>query len=305
MRPGAALPMTLVPPSAASPAARPLRDWAAEFLRRQRAAGLAKRTIQNKESGLRTLLRTLGDRPIGQVRTFDLAELVFAEADAGKRQNARFLTMLCRELFSDAACAGWIDHNPALSLPRIRARVQRRRLTLEQWLRIHFAARTIRPWLPLAMELALISGQRRADIATLRYDQVREGYLWIEQNKRGARVALSLDLSLPALGRSLGDLIESSRDISSEHIIHHGYGAQRPGAAVSRFTLTASFAAARDLALGPSDHPPSFSEQRSLSARLYDESGMNPMRLLGHNRQATTDLYRDNRGAEWTMVHPG
>ena len=281
----------------------PLSKWLDAFRLHLDTLGLAKRTIQNKESGIRVIRAALGGKPICTVRTYDLAQVVRAEVAAGRQQNARFLAGLIREIFCEAACAGWIDHNPALSLSRPRAPVSRPRLTWEQWRDIHFAARTGATWLPLALELTLATGQRRSDIAAMRYDHIRGNYLHVDQGKTGARVAISLDLRLSILGRSLGDLIESSRDIDSEHIIHHGRSAQTPGGRVSRFALTKQFAMARDRAIGTQPNPVTFHEQRSLAARLYDRQGLDPQNLLGHKRRATTDTYRDSRGVEWVMVN--
>lgn len=294
--------MTIFTPSPAG--FSPLSCWLDEYRTHLDSLNLAKRTIQNKESGLRVIRSALGDRPICTVRTYDLALIVRAEVAADRRQNARFLAGLLREIFCEAACAGWIDHNPALSLTRPRAPVRRSRMTWEQWRDIYFAARIGARWQPLAMELTLATGQRRSDVAAMRYDHIRNNYLHVDQGKTGARVAISLDLRLNSLGRSLGDIIECSRDIDSEYIIHHGKVAQRPGYSVSRFALTKFFARFRDEALGRQPTPVTFHEQRSLAARLYDAQGLDPQHLLGHRRRATTDTYRDSRGVEWTMVTP-
>jgi integrase len=51
-------------------------------------------------------------------------------------------------------------------------------------------------------------------------------------------------------------------------------------------------------------NPPTFHEIRSLAIRLYsDEYGAEfAQALVGHKSSVMTDLYRDNRGREWTEV---
>jgi integrase len=50
------------------------------------------------------------------------------------------------------------------------------------------------------MELAIVTGQRRADLAKLGPRNVRDGKLWITQQKTGAKVCISLELKLEAMG---------------------------------------------------------------------------------------------------------
>lgn len=72
-------------------------------------------------------------------------------------------------------------------------------------------------------------------------------------------------------------------------------------------TVGKEFAAARDRAaaklnLDLGENPPSFHEQRSLAARLHEEEGRDPQRLLGHRTARMTDVYLDSRGSEWINV---
>lgn len=74
-----------------------------------------------------------------------------------------------------------------------------------------------------------------------------------------------------------------------------------PGTVSKEFTATQDRAAAK-LNLDLGDNPPSFHEQRSLAARLHEEAGRDPQRLLGHRTAKLTDLYLDSRGSEWVDV---
>jgi hypothetical protein len=48
---------------------------------------------------------------------------------------------------------------------------------------------------------------------------------------------------------------------------------------------------------------PTFHELRSLSEREYREQGINTKKLLGHKREAMTEVYNDVRGCDWTKVN--
>lgn len=52
-------------------------------------------------------------------------------------------------------------------------------------------------WFPLAMDLALITGQRREDVSCLRFSNIIDDRLYVKQIKTGMKIALPLSLSLP------------------------------------------------------------------------------------------------------------
>lgn len=60
--------------------------------------------------------------------------------------------------------------------------------------------------------LALVTGQRQADLQKMAFADIREGHLFIEQQKTGKRIALSLRLKLDAIGVSLGEIIASCQN---------------------------------------------------------------------------------------------
>jgi integrase len=65
-----------------------------------------------------------------------------------------------------------------------------------------------------------------------------------------------------------------------------------------------SFVAARTKASvdGGSKSPPTFHEVRSLSERLYRDSGLDTQMLLGHKDPRTTARFNDPRGSDWSEV---
>jgi integrase len=159
------------------------------------------------------------------------------------------------------------------------------------------------------MELAIMTGQRREDIAAMGRKDLRDGRLWIEQGKTQAKVCIPLELSLDVLGWTLAEVIErcQTKHVISKTFVHHvsHIGKAIPGGAVREQSIAAAFAEARDavgITVPAGKTPPTFHEIRSLAARLYSEQGVNAQALLGHKSADMTAIYRDVRGSEWIEV---
>ena len=56
-----------------------------------------------------------------------------------------------------------------------------------------------------AMDLALLTGQRPADVLKLKRTDIRDGALWIEQNKTGARLGIEITGELAATIATIND----------------------------------------------------------------------------------------------------
>lgn len=184
----------------------------------------------------------------------------------------------------------------------------RARLTLNDFLAIYEKAKTFSPRVCRSMELALVTAQRREDIRTLSFRDVRDGRLWIEQEKTGSQVCIPQELRLSAVNWSVGEIVQRCRDVVvSRYLIHHSehQGRAKPGDPVRATSLSCDFAKARELAKikwPEGKSPASFHEIRSLAARLYAEQGVDVQALLGHNSPDMTAVYRDVRGADWITV---
>ena len=157
------------------------------------------------------------------------------------------------------------------------------------------------------MLLALLTGQRISDITKMKFSDVWDGHLHVQQEKTGARIAIPLSLRCEVLGLSLEEVINRCRDsILSPYILHHTRrsGSSERGDPVTPHTLRAHFMAARK-ATGlkwETGAAPTFHEQRSLSERLYRKQGVDTRTLLGHKRQEMTDKYNDDRDPGWKRL---
>lgn len=184
---------------------------------------------------------------------------------------------------------------------------KRERLNFEEWQAIFNAANDMSPYCQNAMLLAIVTGQRLGDIGKMKFSDIWDGYLHIEQTKTGARLAIPLSLRCEVLGMTLEDVVSRCRDrVLSKYLIHHFRSTSSAvrGEAVLDNTITWAFTQAREKTglKWNNGTPPTFHEQRSLAERLYRDQGIDTQRLLGHKNQAQTDKYNDDRGKDWMVV---
>lgn len=83
------------------------------------------------------------------------------------------------------------------------------------------------------MLLAVVTGQRLADICNMKFTDIDDGYLLIGLSKAGAKIAIPLDLKCQQLNINLGEAISMCRDkVLSQYLLHHHHAkgeAQRGG----------------------------------------------------------------------------
>lgn len=233
-----------------------------------------------------------------------VADAIRELTGAGKQRMAQSYRSFLHDCFRCAIAQGWRTDNPVSVTDKVKVKTQRARLTLENFRAIYADPET-KEWLRNAMALALVSGQRREDIARAMRKDIRDGAWWCQQRKTGNRVVIPLGIRLDALGMSLADVLEQckSTGILSHYIIHQTFARDRgKPVAIRAFTNYFTAAVAR-LGIDWGDKsPPTFHELRSLSKRLYDnQGGVDTKQLLGHKSASAAALYGDSRG-EWVKV---
>lgn len=143
-----------------------------------------------------------------------------------------------------------------------------------------------------AMMLALVTGQRRSDIAAMKKSNIKRNYLLINQYKTRAKIALPIKLQCKKTGTSLLDIIKACQN---------DYLISRHNKQIKLEDITRQFARLRDRVFKKdywTGTPTTFHEIRLLAERLYREQQIDTMTLLGHKSQAMTDRYNDSRGRE-------
>lgn len=304
---GARMQPTLAERIVAAPKRR-FSQWIEEYRKLYAERDLSERSKETVRMRLNRLSDALGHHDTAELGTFEVAGYLKTFTDEGKAQMARAMRSLLSDVMREAIAAGWRKDNPVEVTRAAKVKIKRERLTLELWKAIYAEAK--QPWLKRAMELAVLTGQRRDDIAAMLFKDVQDDHLHVIQSKTGARLRISTKLRLESLGLELGEVVKACRDaVVSKHLVHHSRTVSRatPGMPIMLDTLSSAFSAARcraakkaGISFGSS--PPTFHEMRSLAARLHAAEGRDPQLLLGHKSAAMTALYRDSRGAEWIDV---
>lgn len=318
-------------------------EWCAKYLQIIASTRrLAPATLKSAKSATGRLRDIVGaDTPLLAVTVEKCAGALSAVRDEGKLRMAQSLRSTGIDLFNEAKREGWFpaDRSNPMELTRNpEVPVTRSRLSLEAFrVIVATSEKILQPWAANSQWLALLSAQRREDVAEFQfrrgrdweglleeyfearrqkrdsrlphpYPHVHQETLWVVQQKTGKLIRIPLDLRLEAVGMSLGDAVARCRDqVASRYMLHHVRKRtwSKPGDQVFLDTITKAFAKARDASgLTWAGTPPTYHENRSLAARLYtDERGADfAQGLLGHSDPRTTATYRDTRGHEWLEV---
>lgn len=273
--------------------------------------GYNPQTIKNRTTSIRHVEAAWGAMKLRGVRPVEISTKL---KQWSPHTAVRVLGEL-RDVYVEAIANGEAENSPAAHVKRPKAPGLRKRLTLETWQgMIELARQGNQRWVPAMLLLALATGQRRADLAKMRFDDVVDGHLRVEQQKKagkptGARLAIPLTLRLDATGMTLGEVIEHCRGIAApgDTLLRKSNG--RP---IEKSSLSARFRQHIVAVCGPNAYKqyewPSLHEARSLSARTYIAEGMTEktvQTLLGHKAAEMTKVYLDDRGltaGEWKQV---
>ena len=288
-----------------TPRFRTVAQWIDVYQEILSAKAITPKTLENRKNILRYISAELGSRTISKVRPHEIAKLtrdVFKEHP----HTARRVLMEARSTFHEAIAYGWVDSNPAMEVKPQLVKIARRRLTLEDWRRIHtYAEENMPPWVSRMLVLALVSGQRRGDLQKMQFSDVIDGHLQIKQQKTGTMIRLPLGLRLAVLDTTLEQAIESCRSYAKgdQYLLR-----KSTGDPLAYASMSARFEDAREGAVGlhtGEGAPASLHECRSLAERLYRAQGLDTKTLLGHARQHMTDVYNNDRGltkGEWKTL---
>jgi integrase len=271
---------------------------------------LAKSTVVNRKSCALILAERIPNMLLEKVGVREMAGILEEYIDREKFRMAQLIRSVWVDLFKEAQYAGEVPagFNPALATKKPLAEVKRQRLQIAEWRRIFDAAASGPPLAQNSMLLAIATGQRLGDITKMKFKDVWDELLHIEQEKTGTKIALPLSLYCDAINMTLAEVINRCRDRAvSQYMIHHAknHVGVSAGGKVGKGTLSREFAEARDLAGITAEAGktlPTFHEQRSLAERLYRKQGINTQLLLGHASQEMTDKYNNDRSNQWVVL---
>ncbi|WP_411194883.1 phage integrase Arm DNA-binding domain-containing protein [Raoultella planticola] len=276
---------------------------------RLKSGDIKENTIKQKAKPVSLLKERVGMKLISAVNVRDVAQILDEYLAEGQPRMAQVIRSVLIDVFKEAQHAGEVPpgYNPALATKQPRRKITRQRLTLEEWQKIFDIADENHKYMGNAMLLAIVTGQRLGDISRMKFSDIWDDHLHVEQEKTGSKIAIPLALRCNAINWSLRDVISRCRDYAvSPYLVHFFRTTSQAerGAQVKPRTLTMNFSKARDsvdIDWGQGT-PATFHEQRSLSERLYKAQGINTKDLLGHKTQQQTDRYHDDRGKGWTTV---
>ncbi|CAG2132151.1 tyrosine-type recombinase/integrase [Cupriavidus numazuensis] len=296
------------------PNGKTLAQWAPEYLKayEDNRAPTAK-TMQTVKSGVRAALAApFASKDLPAITTKDVAEYIATAVQERGANMAKLIRKTLLDMFREAETVGLIENgkNPVSVTRTPKFDVERSRLTLDQFQAVYAAALKLEPWVARCLELALLTGQRREDIAGLQFADATEGFLHVIQSKTGAKLRIPLSIRLDVLNMTLDECIKRARDaVVSKSILHYSRRnrMRKAGTPVRADALTKVFQELREdaeLTWEDGKNPATFHELRSLSARLYTEQYGEDLAqvIMGHKTAAMTEMYRDTRGAEWVEV---
>lgn len=276
-------------------------------------AGYKEQTIKNKRIIYKHIVKILGDMELEKVKPSDIYKAIRAYNNSGDRSdNNTTSARIVRELYllyNKAIEEGLVEVNPAAAVKIKSPRVKRKRLDMVTWRTMYnYAKEHKEPWVSNMLILALVTGQRRADLAKMKYSDISGDFLHVEQQKEagkgfGARVAIPLDLRVPTSKNiTLRKIVERSRKgTKGDSTLLRS----KSGAPLSTCSLSLAFQKTLEECINTGlvdgsiyrkGEYPSLHEVRSLSARMHSAEGIDVQTLLGHKNPEMTAIYKDDRG---------
>lgn len=224
-----------------------------------------------------------GEINIDQIRPFDVAEYMRVRGETAKvranREKALFST-----IFNHARMWGYTDKtNPCIGIKGYKEKSRDRYVSDEEYAAVWVCAH---PTVQDAMDLALCTGQRPADVLKFDVTDISEGSLSLVQNKTGKKLRIAIEGELAEV---IARIMAKSRNKMNMALLQDPDG-QR----LSYFALRSRFDKARSIA-GVSFQ---FRDLRAKAATDANDLS-HAQRLLGHKNRTTTEIYTRDRKGEY------
>ncbi|MDR0996992.1 MAG: hypothetical protein LBL69_04930, partial [Zoogloeaceae bacterium] len=150
-----------------------LLKWIAKYKIIIAARELKSSTVAEKSRAADFLGEAIGNKKLKKIRPAQIALACRSVWDPGQHAKARRILVTARDLFGEAVANGYLPINPALHVRPLSNRVKRARLSIRQWRRVQkHLAKSPTPWKRHLALLALITGQRRGDLAKMQFSDV-------------------------------------------------------------------------------------------------------------------------------------
>lgn len=278
--------------------------------------GFADSTKRIYEYRLGRIDRDLGNRAIEAMGVRDVSDYLDSnfERDAYIKHRSTLI-----ELFRFAIMKGLYPSdsgNPAeITYAKTDYGKSRKRMTLDQFRAIHALAQ---PWMQIAMELALITLQGRAEIINMKFADLNDGILRVVRQKTQAHEHAYLAIQST---NQLESILARARrtGIASPYIVHRAPDRRISSTEKDHWTqltpnhFTSEFRKVRDKTtlFDRTDRltRPTFHEIRSLGSWLYEKQGFDTASyiqpLMAHADEKMTKLYQSGHERKWVTVQAG
>ncbi|WP_404436593.1 phage integrase Arm DNA-binding domain-containing protein [Stutzerimonas chloritidismutans] len=267
-----------------------------------KAATLDLYKIRHRQIG-----NALGDKPLNMITLKQISD--FLDGFSPRASNQTRASLI--DLFNHAVARGLLESNVAAKTMKRSEDKQRKRHTKEGIKAIREHAPQ---WLKNAIDLALVISQRRCDLLNLRFDGIKDGYMYLIQQKTGDQTDsawLKLEIT-PAFQK----VIDQCRDdVDSPFLIHRKpdrkreYANKEHPTQITGHYLSTEFKKARDAArcypqYGAKEMP-GLHEIRGTSLKMYQMAGKDAQKIAGHaSPDMTLNYLKGHEFAEWVEVSP-
>ena len=222
-----------------------------------------------------------GPVAIDSIRPFDVAEYLRIRGEKSKVRANRERALLST-IFNHARSWGYTDiTNPCSGIKGHKEKARDRYVSDDEYAAVWACAH---PTLQDAMDLALCTGQRPADVLKISVADIANGRLSITQNKTGKKLRIAVE----------GDLAEVVNRIMSKprNAFNPALLQDPDGQRLTYFALRSRFDKAREAA-GVNFQ---FRDLRAKAATDTEDLA-HAQSLLGHKNRSTTEIYtRERRG---------
>lgn len=241
----------------------------------------AVRTRRDNDKELAQLLKVFGHMPIDVIAPMHIREYMDIRGQEAKVRANREKALFSH-IFNKAREWGYTSAtNPCMGVKGFKETGRTRYVTDEEFERVkafaHYA-------LVDAMDLALLTGQRPADVLKLKRADIRDGALHVVQNKTGAKLAIEVTGELATV---LDRIIKRPRVRYSAFLVQDDNG--QP---VSQLALRSRFDKARQLA-GVEFQ---FRDIRAKAATDTEDLAHSQKLLAHKNREMTEHYVRARKG---------
>lgn len=225
------------------------------------------------------------------------------------------------EIFDIAVSKGLCPDNPAALTLRKYVHKERKRHSVEGLIKIRDAAE---PWMKNAIDIALLTTQRRIDIINMKWSDIESGYLHVAQQKTTDDPDDEFEVSEGAgyvrikIDDELQKVLDRCNDgIESPFIIHRvpkrkarsGEVEKEHWTQIDKQYISRKFS---NLVISTKAYPhlkgrqiPTFHEIRALAIFLHKKAGKSAQALAGHSSPKMTEHYEFGHEIIWNDVDVG